>query len=132
MAIVRLQFSTKNDFGGALIRYFSHGKYSHVDVVEESGNLYGARSDVLKGIAAGVQSRPFDYATFSAKQFVSIPLTDDQGKLFWEFLYKQRGKPYDSLAIFAFMIGRDWREDDAWFCAEIVAAALEESGYFSH
>jgi hypothetical protein len=48
--------------------------------------------------------------------------------LYWDFLREQVGKPYDTLAIVAFALDRDWRSTDAWFCDELVAAGLEHAG----
>jgi hypothetical protein len=48
--------------------------------------------------------------------------------LYWDVLREQIGKPYDTLAIVAFALDRDWRSPDAWFCDELVAAGLEHAG----
>jgi hypothetical protein len=48
------------------------------------------------------------------------------------FAMAQVGKPYDNTAIEAFVFGRDWRQDDAWFCSELAAACLEQANAFSH
>jgi hypothetical protein len=48
---------------------------------------------------------------------------------FWRFVYSQLGKPYDWRG--ALGIGanrRNWRQEDRWFCFELVAAASEYGG----
>lgn len=127
-----LQFSRDEDFGSRLIRWFDHGDFSHVDIVQDSGRLYGARSDVCVGVPAGVQSRPSTYAKFTATKRVTIPVTDTQCEVFWKFVLSQEGKPYDSIGIFGFIIGRNWREDDAWFCSELVCRGLEVAYFFPY
>lgn len=58
-----------------------------------------------------------------------IPCTSDQRSRFWDFMDAQDGKPYDWKAIAGFAIGqRTWDEPNAWFCSELVMAALKESG----
>jgi hypothetical protein len=78
VASLTLQFSRQTGFVSWLISYFSHGVYSHVDAVEKDGKLYGARSDVCAGIAAGVQSRPDGYAKFVAIKRVTFTVTDEK------------------------------------------------------
>lgn len=42
------------------------------------------------------------------------------------FLAEQIGRPYDWRAVFGWAgAGRDWRDDYAWFCFELVAGAIE-------
>ncbi|MGH7099502.1 MAG: hypothetical protein ACREE4_17820 [Stellaceae bacterium] len=43
----------------------------------------------------------------------------------------QIGKPFDWAAVFAFAFDRDWRCENAWFCSELVAAALEIGGFWA-
>lgn len=129
MSIV-LQFSAQHDVGSNLIEWFSQGIYSHVDSVLLDGSLLGARSDVVAGVSAGVQIRPADYAPFVRKLIVTLPCDDDMARSYYEFLHRQLGKPYDSTAIVAFVFGRDWQEDDSWYCSEVCAADLVQCGYF--
>lgn len=126
--MITLQFSAQDDLGSRIIELGGAGPFSHVDLVEGDGRLYGARSDVCKGIPAGVQSRPPDYATFARRTRMSFPTTPAQEKTFWDFAYAQRGKPYDIEGIAAFLVNRDWRKPDAWFCSELGAASLETAG----
>jgi hypothetical protein len=123
--LITLQFSAQNDLGSFIIELGGAGPFSHVDMLEASGNLYGARSDICNGVPAGVQSRPPNYQTFARKVRFNFSTTPDQEKTFWDFAYAQRGKPYDSEAILAFVVNRDWRQPGAWFCSELAAACLE-------
>jgi hypothetical protein len=47
---------------------------------------------------------------------------------YYAFVKAQVGKPYDTAAIVAFALDRNWRTPDAWFCDELVAAGLEQAG----
>jgi hypothetical protein len=130
--VISLQFSTQNDAESALIRAFDHCPFSHVDAIMGEGSLCGARSDVIGGIPAGVQTRPAGYAAFSKVLRVDLPSTDGQATAFRSFVASQIGKPYDMLAIAAFAIDRAWRDTDAWFCSELQSAAIEAAGIFPH
>lgn len=118
---VKLQFSRQGDIASSAIAWFSQGDLSHVDaIIGES--LYGAR------VSGGVACRPEDYAKFALRVVFTLPCTVEQRERWEDFLWKQFGKPYDHQAIWGFVIGRNWREDDSWICSELQAAALEYAG----
>lgn len=109
---------------------------THVEVVMPDGGLLGAHA------SGGVAVRPagYDAAVLVHELVVPISLGLDmtyaQGLLvahedkFYAFLNAQTGKPYDFTGVVGLAIGRDWREDDSWFCSELVARALEVCGFF--
>lgn len=106
--------------------------FSHVDIVWPDGRLFGARDDKVltkdgKTIGPGVHFRPPEYGdkVWIRKVQIRIAVTDSQARAFYDFLLKQENKPYDQLAILAFLVERDWRQDSAWFCDELGLAALE-------
>lgn len=120
---IALQFSTDDDLGAEAIRIFSRGWPSHVDAVLQDGTLLGARLD-------GVRIRKPGYAAFARIERIELAVTAGEEAAFHAFLADQLGKPYDKLAIAAFPLERDWRDKDAWFCSELIAAALEQCGFF--
>jgi hypothetical protein len=128
--MIVLHFSAQADLGSELIRWFSHGAYSHVDSALPDGRLVGARSDVCLGIPAGVQVRPPGYAGFSRVLRIDLPADDNVTNAYYRLLAAEIGKPYDMRAIAGFASGRDWREGGAWFCSELSTAMLERSGWF--
>jgi hypothetical protein len=121
MGTITLQFVTTNALLSRAIGLFERAWVSHVDSVMADGRLLGAQN------VGGVQIRPPNYEKFSWVERVTIPVTLAQEKAYWEFLQKQIGKPYDTLAIVGFVFNRDWRSPDAWFCDELVAAGLEHA-----
>ncbi|HZT90232.1 MAG TPA: hypothetical protein VFA12_19995 [Stellaceae bacterium] len=133
--MIRLQFSTQRGLSSALIRWFGHlGPFTHVDAImrdtgPRQGWLLGARWRGPYG--RGVQIRPPDYAVFSRRLVVDIPVPWPREQWFYRYLRDQLGKPYDISAILGFASGRDWRADDSWFCSELIAAALEAAGVFA-
>jgi hypothetical protein len=131
MAEIRLQFSSQADLSSEVIRLFGHSPFSHVDAILSGGSLLGARDEENMGVPAGVRIRPAGYAKFAITKVVILPTTPECAAAFYAFLQSQLGKPYDETAILAFVIDRDWRNPDSWFCSEIIAAALEHAKYFS-
>jgi hypothetical protein len=121
MGAITLQFVTCSDPGSWAIRTFQRGWCSHVDSVMDDGRLLGARLD------GGVAIRPPNYEKWSRVERVVISVPYYKERAYWDFLKAQVGKPYDKLAIVAFAVNRDWRETDAWFCDELVAAGLEKA-----
>jgi hypothetical protein len=129
---IQLQFVRANDPMSRAIAWFGHGEYSHVDVVMPAGTLLGARSDRVGGAPPGVQIRSPEYADWALVKKVWLQATPVQLQVFYKFLTDQIGKPYDKRAIMGFIAGRDWREPDAWFCSELIAAALEYCHWFPY
>lgn len=128
MGQIVMQFAGSDSFTSQAIQWFDHGEYAHVDTVMPDGLLLGARNDMMAGFPAGVQLRSADYQQGYTLKRVTLPCSDDQQKAYYDFVLAQVGKPYDSKAIAAFVVGRDWRTPDAWFCSELCAAGLEASG----
>jgi hypothetical protein len=127
---VVLQFSVCDDIGSWAIRQYDHGPWSHVDAVLEDGSLLGSRDDVVGGKPSGVQIRPAGYLNFKDEKILSIPCDDPIAKLFYATWASQIGKPYDQTAILAFVLERDWRAMDSWFCSEGVTWAAEQAKLF--
>lgn len=126
--MIRLQFVLGTGISSQAIAWFSAGSFSHVDAILPSGLLIGARSDAVGGMPPGVQMRPAFYEKWKRRVVMSLSVTPDKERKFYEFLMAQIGKPYDSTAIWGFAAGRDWRSADSWICSELQAAALEVAG----
>lgn len=124
---VRLRFVLGRARSSRLIAWFSQAHLSHVDAVMPDGKLLGARSDNVGG-GDGVLERPNPYEDVAAVVYFDIPCTAQQGMAFYAFLRNQLGKRYDHMAIFGFLFNRNWRDEDAWICSELQAAALEAAG----
>jgi uncharacterized protein YycO len=121
--MIELQFVDTTGLTSWAIRWFSAGRVSHVDAVMQDGKLLGARS------AGGVQIRAKNYEKFVRKIKVELPSNADHEQRWNTFLRAQIGKKYDKTAIWAFLVNRDWRESDSWYCSELIAAGLEECGW---
>ena len=120
--MIRYQLVTGTGLSSKAIAWFSGGTFSHVDAVLPDGSLLGARLDT------GVSVKPPFYERWSKRVVFSLPVSPEQDRRWLDFLMSQLGKPYDKTAIWGFAAGRDWREEDSWFCSELGAAALEIAG----
>lgn len=125
-----LQFVSTADFGSRVIEWFSAGQVAHVDAVLEDGRLLGARSETIGGASPGVQIRTPNYEDFAIVVRAVLPAPPEMVARFHDLIHAEIGKPYDEEGIIAFIFGRDWRDDSAWFCSELVGAMLERCGYF--
>lgn len=131
--MISLLFSRGGDLSSLAIEWFGGTPaFSHVDAITPEGMLLGARSDSVGGRPAGVQVRPPDYLGKEVTLRVDLPATLQQELQFHSFLMTQIGKPYDVEGILGFIVGRKWDDPSAWFCSELVAAALEKCNYFLH
>jgi hypothetical protein len=126
---MRIRFVTGHDFASLGIRVAEHdGWCTHVEAVMPDGTLLGAH------FRGGVMARAADYDKGIATRqlIVSLDAAHDEEDKFNAFLRSQVGKSYDLTALAGFALGRDWHKADSWFCSELIAAALEESGYIPH
>lgn len=130
--MITLHFSATDGISSGAIKAFERGWCSHVDAVLPDGTLLGARSDTIGGAPPGVQIRHPDYELWTATETLQLLSPAVMENRFTDWLHDQIGKPYDKEAILAFAVGRDWRQPDSWFCSELMAAALEECGWFPH
>jgi len=126
MKQITLQFVTVDSAIDATIRWYTDSPISHVDTITPGGKLLG--SQLHKPCGDGVLVRAPNYAKFSCVKTLTFDVTDEQFGLYWVFLVKQLGKPYDSGAVIGLFLHRDWRSDKKWFCSELIAAALEYAG----
>lgn len=124
--MITLQFLRGNGLDSQLIEWYGGGPmFSHVDSVLPAGEgLLGSRSD------GGVQIRNPNYTLDLPTLVVQLACGDVMTAAFYAYMRSQIGKPYDHTGILAFVVGRDWQSPDSWFCSELVAAALEQCGYF--
>lgn len=134
-ATITLQFCSFNSFWGRVIPWFTQAPdgVGHVDIVTDDGDLLGAQHEAMGGCKPGVWIRPASYVKESGGKRIiraTFGVTSKQKQRFWDFASMQIGKPYDVTSIKGFMAGRNWRDDKAWFCSELAAAALEAAVVF--
>lgn len=130
MDALRFRLIGGTSFSSKAIRWFTSGSFSHASFLLDDGRLLDSRDDILNGCPTGVHYRTVADEPAPIVLVLSLPCTTTQKRLALNFAIQQIGKPYDSIGIWGFAFGRNWREQDSWFCSELCAAALEQAGIF--
>lgn len=122
---MRLIFARRRTLGSVLIRWFTWSAWSHVAVTFDGGHTI--IDATLKHGGVRVHGwREFD-AEYPERQIVDLQLPDEEAAHRW--LLAQRGKPYDWSALVGLVLrSRRWADPRAWFCSELVAAAIAAGG----
>lgn len=121
MSTVRLLFSTTHWPLSAVIRVATWSWWSHVALVDGDS--------VIEAVAVhGVRRGPLGNSMTRAADFalVDLPCRDPAAVL--AAAASQIEKPYDYTALIGLALRRDWQQDDAWFCSELVAWAFDAAG----
>ncbi|MCQ4310929.1 hypothetical protein NAV33_03305 [Pseudomonas stutzeri] len=127
MATVRVLFTRRHHIGSQAIRLGTWSAWSHVDLVDDRG----AVPMLIGAVApAGVVVVPMAERLSFASRAVLVEFTVPDRDAVLDAALSQVGKPYDWLGVAGIALrGRDWQEDDCWFCSELVAWAFSEAGY---
>lgn len=119
--MIVLLFSNQRDLLSRAIRIATWSNWSHVALVD------GDR--VIEALAPrGVQINDTDHVTMRSHEYalVDLPCRDPEAVL--TAAASQAGKPYDYTALLGMALRRNWQEDDAWFCSELIAWAFAQAG----
>jgi uncharacterized protein YycO len=118
---MRIVLCTNQNIGSIFTRWFTWSEYSHCALVFD-GKVIEAT------FWHGVTVTPLSEFLLRYKKilFCEVPGVDEYKAGTWAL--KQAGKPYDYKAVFGLFVKRDWTNDQAWFCSELVAVALHEGG----
>ena len=121
MAQLQLLFTTTRWPASWLIRTGTWSAWSHVALVDGD--------QVIESVMGhGVRRVPLYSAIRRASRHALVSLSARNPALIIAAAGEQLGKPYDYSAILGLGLHRDWQEDDAWFCSELVAWAFQQAG----
>ena len=115
--MITLEFSRSPGLVGQVIRTATWSEWDHVSFVAPGGTLLSAlpgRGVTLAPRTAGAVWQRFEIGSPSA---------------IYRRALGQIGKPYDWSAVIGIGLHRDWREEDSFFCSELVAWAFEVTGW---
>lgn len=117
-----------------LIGYFGGGAYSHwVSLVLPGGReVIDSRYDKVGGAPPGVQVRDIAYLRDYECLWLDVPVTQAQAAAYEAALRSVLARPYDSVGIVDFALGRtsdhSWRDASAFFCSDLGAWGFNQSG----
>lgn len=121
MNVVQLLFTTTRWPASWLIRAGTWSAWSHVALVDGD--------QVIESVMGhGVRRVSLYSAIRRASRHALVNLPTRNPALIVAAAAAQIGKPYDYTAILGLGLHRDWQEDDAWFCSELVAWAFQQAG----
>ena len=110
--------------GSLLIRARLWEHWSHAAILLQNGDVIDATFK-----AGGVRRRKLADVLkhSSAFKVIDLPVPDPVAAA--KFMHAQIGKPYDWRAILGWITSdRDWSNDSAWFCFELVAGVAKAGG----
>jgi hypothetical protein len=130
MAQLRWQFVLGADWSSRLIAWWGqgYGGWSHVDLLLPTGELLGARSDLVGGKPAGVQIRPAQYAAWKRRSVLTLPCSAAQADAAEDFARTQVGCQYDKRDILGFILGRELQTKGEWICSALQLDVVETAG----
>ena len=124
MPYIVVGFSTKNNSVlGCLTRYFTRWRHSHVVLISEDRQALIEATD-----QGGVREMPISYllqrdSVEIRKIFHPFPTA------VWLHAKTQLGKPYDETASWGYLFHRDWQDENAWYCSELIEYAARKAGW---
>ena len=117
---MRILFCTSRLPGAVLIRSITWSKWSHVALVDGD--------EVIEATWPAVRIAPLAEVVAKHSGHIIVDLPCRLPAEVIKAARTQVGKPYDLTALFGLLVHRDWQEDDAWFCSELVAWAFDATG----
>jgi uncharacterized protein YycO len=116
-------FKGSGKFYDKLIRIFTFGPYSHVELIFSNG-LWFSSSSLDNGVRYTVHTNMEDWTIFD------INITCEEEVRIKQWCDIQVGAEYDFLGIFRYYIPFCQQSPDKWFCSEICLEALQRIGWF--
>lgn len=117
-------FCRSLNIGSAAIRLATWSLWSHVALVRGS--------DVIEASArGGVRLTDVSELRDRYRESPIIGVAGLDGDSAWNYALSQLGKPYDFPGLLGLTPFRNWSDDSAWHCSELVGACLIRGGVFS-
>lgn len=119
-------YKTGGNWFDKLIRWWTFGPYSHVELIDKRGNLYSASQHHNMVRVARFRLKPEHWDVFELSDNLS-----EKRALY--FIRSQMHFKYDWIGILlSQVIPLRIHEPNKWFCSELVFAALQHAGLNSN
>lgn len=123
MGAVDVIFARSHSIGSIGIRAVTWSRWSHCAIVLPSCEAvieatwpHGVRYSSLSGL---IQRS-------SRHEFIEVDVPNPDAT--YRFLRLQLGRPYDTWGVLGLGLHREWQDPQAWWCSELVEAALAAGG----
>lgn len=117
----RIVFTAGMGITGAITRWYQFDDVGHVAMELPDGTILDATPSL------GVAHHNVLCGPVTARFFVDCPLDTEKAATAW--MLSQVGKPYDWRALAGLAFRRDWRNDAAWYCADLILRGYEVAGF---
>lgn len=117
---VQLLYSRSNHISSAVIRLTTWGDFSHVAQIDGPKIIESVFRD-------GVREDSLDNAIDRASYWAIVEYEHRRPDAMIAAVRSQIGKPYDTTGALGLGLHRNWQEDDAWWCSELLPWAADQA-----
>lgn len=119
LGMIILQFSARRLLGSYAIRAVTWSRYSHVEFVLPTGQLFGAQ--VFRGVDVNMPAD--DYIRCDRFEVVGCPAS------VYDIALSKKGCGYDYLNDIGILLHRDWVDKHSFQCSRFVAEVMKEAKF---
>ena len=117
---MRVLLCTTDKIGSRLIRAVTWSRWSHAAIIDGGEIIEAVWPRVrVSSLARAIETHP-------RWTVIDIPVTDESAAI--AAARSQIGKPYDLWGVLGLGLKRQWQDDDAWWCSELIAWAAKQGG----
>jgi uncharacterized protein YycO len=120
---MKVFFAATDSVYGVGIRRFEGGDYNHTGFILPNGKVVEAVDG--EGV---IQRESIATISDNYSKLVIYDLVVPNEAAGLRFIQEQLGKKYDRLAILGILLQRNWQNDSAWYCSELLAAWYLHAG----
>ena len=117
---MRVLLCTTDKIGSRIIRAVTWSRWSHAAIID------GA--EIMGAVWPRVRVSPLADAMVSHPRWVIIDIPVADEALAIAAARSQVGKPYDLWGVLGLGIKRNWQDDEAWWCSELIPWAAKQAG----
>lgn len=118
---IQLLYTRSHHPASAGIRLATWGQFSHVAQV--------AGDRIIEAVwKPGVREDSLDNAVARASRWAIVEYDHKNPEGMIAAARSQIGKPYDLTGALGLGVHRDWQQDDAWWCSELIPWAAAQAG----
>lgn len=110
-----------------LVRWFTHGNYSHVMLLEPNGRRYVEASGSAS--PSGVRIHDLEDFLASRPEWEFRTIEHPNPMAVWRIACSQEGKKYDWAYFLGWLFLHNWQSEQRWVCNELITWACSVAGH---